>query len=185
MTDFNSDQLIELFDGRVVPLPEPSGDAPSEGELFAPPFAQNAETNFKPKNKHRKNRRPKKRNGVWALPIYKHTFDTYKECRFRFRKCNRDSRDICREVTGNLKRMMVNIELFLWQVKPASILSETLDLCVETIVTIRAMKDFGELNTKDFSIICQYSSQMLHHMMKWNAHHNGSAKRAETDYNML
>ena len=187
MKEYNNEQLIELFDGKEIEppeLPEP-GDAPMENDLFMPPFAQNAETIFNPKKPHRKRRRPKKRNGVWALPAYKFTFDTYKECQFRFRKCNRDTKDICRDITGNLKRMMVNIELYHWQVKPFEILAETLDKAVETVVMIRALKDFGELSTKDFSVICQYSSPMLQHMMKWNEHHNNSVKRTEQVDNIL
>ena len=80
---------------------------------------------------------------------------------------------------------MVNIELYHWQVKPFEILAETLDKAVETVVMIRALKDFGELSTKDFSVICQYSSPMLQHMMKWNEHHNNSVKRTEQVDNIL
>lgn len=184
MKEYDTEQLLELFDGKEIGPPDTPEDIPEEG-VYLPPFEQSAEPNFVPKNKHRRMRRPRKKNGVMALPVYKATFDTYKECRFRFRKCTKDTKEICREVTGNLKRIMVNIELFHWQVKPKSILADTLELVVETIVIIRSMKDFGEINTKDFSIICQYSSQMLYNMMKWNKHYNASVRRAEQKEEIL
>ena len=184
MKDYSNEQLIELFDGKEIKPPDLPDSSEMKNDLFVPPFAQNEEA-VEPEGKRRKKRKPKKRGGVWALPAYKYTFDTYKECQFRFRKCNRDSRDICKEVTGNLKKMMVNIELFHWQVKPATVLADTVEMALETAVIIRALKDIGELSTKDFAIICQYSSQMLSHLMKWNNHHNKAAHRTEGVDNIL
>lgn len=185
MQEYDEKMLIELFDGNEIVPPDTGDDAPMEQDLFIPPFTQNAEAVHTPKKNKKKNQRPKKRGGVWALPAYKATYDTYRECQFRFRKCNQDTKPLCREVTGNLKRMMVNIELYHWQVKPKEILAPTLELAIESIVIIRALKDFKEISSKDFAIICRHSSLMMRHMMKWNKHYNASAVRTEEKDNLL
>ena len=94
--------------------------------------------------------------------------------RFRFRKVSGDGKVIAREVTANLKRIMVDIELVYWQVKPKSILPDTFALVLETIIVIRAMKDFGDLSTKDYGIISQYTSKLSVNMRIWSEFHNTS-----------
>ena len=70
---------------------------------------------------------------------------------------------------------MVNIELVHWQVKPTSILPDTFALVLETIIIIRAMKDFGDLSTKDYAIISKYTSELSKNMRVWSDFYNASA----------
>lgn len=171
MQEYQTKDLFDLFDGKepATPVAEqctqqitPSGDA--EG-------VKNIEEQ---KKKKRRKPRQAKKNGVFALPVYKAAYDSYKECRFRFRKVPSDGKAIGREVTSNLKRIMVDIELVYWQVKPKTILPDTFALVLETMITIRAMKDFGDLSTKDFGIISQYTANLSKNMRVWSDFHNSS-----------
>lgn len=171
MKDYQTKDLFDLFDGKEVAPPDTPDDAPPLVLEAAPPEEKKKGGKDGQVKKKRKPRPPKK-DGVFTLPVYKAAFDSYKECRFRFRKVSSDGRDIAREVTGNLKRIMVDIELVFWQVKPKSILPHTFELVLETIVVIRAMKDFGDLSTKDFGIISQYTSKLSKNMRIWSEFHN-------------
>ena len=164
MKEYHTNDLFDLFDDKGGTPPPP----PKEAAPPTPPEEQ---------SKKKKKRKPKK-NGVFILPVYKAAYDSYKECQFRFRKVSGDGKAIAREVTSNLKRIMVDIELVYWQVKPKSILPETFSLVMETVIIIRAMKDFGDLSTKDFGIISKYTSQLSTNMRIWSEHHQAQADAA-------
>ena len=178
MQEYQTNDLFDLFDGKGVAPPDPPEDAPPLLTDAVPPREEAARKDDGKKKKRRKPRQPKK-DGVFALPVYKAAFDSYKECRFRFRKVSGDGKAIAREVTGNLKRIMVDIELVYWQVKPKSILPDTFALVLETIVIIRAMKDFGDLSTKDFAIISEYTAKLSKNMRVWSEFHNASTGNRE------
>ncbi len=182
MKEYHTNDLFDLFDGKEIAPPDTPEDAPP-ASLDAMPSVtagagQEQQKDDQKKKKKRKPRQPKK-DGVFTLPVYKAAFDSYKECRFRFRKVSGDGKTICREVTGNLKRIMVDIELVYWQIKPKSILPDTFALVLETIIDIRAMKDFGDLSTKDFGIISEYTAKLSKNMRVWSEFHNANTGNRE------
>lgn len=166
MKDYQTKDLFDLFDGR--------GTAPPDIPEMPVPAKKDTAPQGEERKRKRPRPRPQKKNGVFTLPVYKAAYDAYKECMFRFRKVPGDGKAIAREVTGNLKRIMVDIELVHWQVRPKTILPATFDLVLETIITIRAMKDFGDLSTKDFAIISQYTAELSRNMRVWSDFHNAS-----------
>lgn len=171
MKDYQTKDLFDLFSGKDVVPEENHAGSPATEKAKA---TSSEKTQDEQKNKKKRKPRVAKKDGVYALPVYKAAFDSYKECRFRFRKVSSDGRDIAREVTGNLKQIMVDIELVYWQIKPKTILPKTFELVLETIVIIRAMKDFGDLSTKDFAVISQYTSKLSKNMRIWSEYHNAS-----------
>ncbi len=174
MKEYQSKDLFDLFDDNQVAPPDGPEDAPPILQEGLPPRTETTKSQD-PTKKRKHKQRPPKKNGVFALPVYKAAYDSYKECRFRFRNVSGDGKAIAREVTGNLKRIMVNIELVHWQVKPTSILPDTFALVLETIIIIRAMKDFGDLSTKDYAIISKYTSELSKNMRVWSDFYNTSA----------
>jgi hypothetical protein len=174
MKEYQSKDLFDLFDDNQVAPPDGPEDAPPILQEGLPPRTETTKSQD-PTKKRKHKQRPPKKNGVFALPVYKAAYDSYKECRFRFRNVAGDGKAIAREVTGNLKRIMVNIELVHWQVKPTSILPDTFALVLETIIIIRAMKDFGDLSTKDYAIISKYTSELSKNMRVWSDFYNASA----------
>lgn len=182
MKDYKTKDLFDLFDQQEVAPPDTEKDMPpvSTQMIFTPQDVQGKDANGVQKKKRKRKPRQEKKGGVFALPVYKAAYDSYKECMFRFRKVPGDGKAIAREVTSNLKRIMVDIELVYWQAKPKSVLPDTFALVLETLVTIRAMKDFGDLSTKDFGIISQYTASLSKNMRVWSEHHNASTADGST-----
>lgn len=174
MKNYQSNDLLDLFDGKEPSIGTVEQQSNQTTDESGSDKAEKATASEEQKKKKRKKPRTGKKNGVFALPVYKAAYDSYKECRFRFRKVSSDGKYIAREVTANLKRIMVDIELVYWQVKPKSILPDTFALVLETMITIRAMKDFGDLSTKDFGIISQYTANLSKNMRVWSDFHNAS-----------
>lgn len=172
MKDYQIKDMFDLFDDKEPALEDKQEETPDL--IPAAPIKETGSKEGEEKRKKKKKPRKKKTDGVFVLPVYKAAFDSYKECRFRFRKVSGDGKAIAREVTANLKRIMVDIELVYWQVKPKSILPDTFALVLETIIVIRAMKDFGDLSTKDYGIISQYTSKLSVNMRIWSEFHNTS-----------
>lgn len=184
MKEYQSKDMFDLFDDyQVTPPDEPEDAPPVLEEGFSPKTETTKQKDHTKKRKHKQ--RSPKINGVFALPVYKAAYDSYKECRFRFRNVAGDGKAIAREVTGNLKRIMVNIELVHWQVKPTSILPDTFVLVLETVIVIRAMKDYGDLSTKDYAIISKYTSELSKNMRVWSDFYNKSATGSVKEKNKV
>ena len=122
----------------------------------------------------------KERKDLHTLPVYKAAYDTYKECRFRFRTVNKDAKATAHEVLTYLLDIMVDIELVYWQVQDKEILGDTYRKVLKVIIIIRAMHDIGELSTQHYSIISRYSAVLSKNMGNWNNYYNNHIKE-ETD----
>ena len=122
----------------------------------------------------------KERKDLHTLPVYKATYDTYKECRFRFRTVSKEAKGTAHEVLSYLLDIMVDIELVYWQVQDKEILGDTYRKVLKVIIIIRAMHDIGELSTQHYSIISRYSAVLSKNMGNWNNYYNSHIKE-ETD----
>lgn len=122
----------------------------------------------------------KERKDLHTLPVYKAAYDTYKECRFRFRTVSKDAKTTAHEVLSYLLDIMVDIELVYWQVQDKDILGDTYRKVLKVIIIIRAMHDIGELSTQHYSIISRYSAVLSKNMGNWNNYYNSHIKE-ETD----
>lgn len=122
----------------------------------------------------------KERKDLHTLPVYKAAYDTYKECRFRFRTVSKDAKTTVHEVLSYLLDIMVDIELVYWQVQDKEILGDTYRKVLKVIIIIRAMHDIGELSTQHYSIISRYSAVLSKNMGNWNNYYNSHIKE-ETD----
>lgn len=122
----------------------------------------------------------KERKDLHTLPVYKAAYDTYKECRFRFRTVSKDAKTTAHEVLTYLLDIMVDIELVYWQVQDKEILGDTYRKVLKVIIIIRAMHDIGELSTQHYSIISRYSAVLSKNMGNWNNYYNSHIKE-ETD----
>lgn len=122
----------------------------------------------------------KERKDLHTLPVYKAAYDTYKECRFRFRTVSKDAKGTTHEVLSYLLDIMVDIELVYWQVQDKEILGDTYRKVLKVIIIIRAMHDIGELSTQHYSIISRYSAVLSKNMGNWNNYYNSHIKE-ETD----
>ena len=122
----------------------------------------------------------KERKDLHTLPVYKAAYDTYKECRFRFRTVSKDAKTTAHEVLSYLLDIMVDIELVYWQIQDKEILGDTYRKVLKVIIIIRAMHDIGELSTQHYSIISRYSAVLSKNMGNWNNYYNSHIKE-ETD----
>ena len=140
--------------------------------------------------RHRK-RKGEKIQGVWILPVYQMTYNCMRECMFRFRRLPKEEREKSQlhlaqlpsgsafmrhehgmEAVSILRRVLVEISLVYWQVKPKTTLPDVFSLMLEAVVTIRALRDMGLLPVHDYNCICRYSGPMVKHMMGWSRHYN-------------
>ena len=122
----------------------------------------------------------KERKDLHTLPVYKAAYDTYKECRFRFRTVSKDAKATAHEVLTYLLDIMVDIELVYWQVQDKEILGDTYRKVLKVIIIIRAMHDVGVLSTQHYSLISRYSAVLSKNMGNWNNYYNSHIKE-ETD----
>lgn len=143
------------------------------------------------KRRMHRNRKGEKIQGVWILPVYQQTYNCMKECMFRFRRLPKEERasaeaamgavpsgssflkgELGRDAISMLRRVLVQISLVYWQVKPKTILPDVFELMLEAVVTVRALRDMGLLSVHDYGCICRYSGPMVQNMKDWSRHHN-------------
>ena len=118
----------------------------------------------------------KERKDLHTLPVYKAAYDTYKECRFRFRTVCKDAKATAHEVLTYLLDIIVDIEQVYWQVQEKEVLADTYRKVLKVIIIIRAMHDVGELSTQHYCIISRYSAVLLKNMGSWNNYYNAHIK---------
>lgn len=102
------------------------------------------------------------------IPAFKAAYDCYKECLSRFRNVPSDSKSVAREIRNKLMRVMVCIAHARLNIRVLESLREATDLAIEVQITIRVLVETRAISIKDFSMISQYSQNLVRQMVGWS-----------------